>query len=61
MKNEIKYKNQPTTLQNGKINKKVEWSSDTVENKKLAYHSSKYCSIYEKPQAFGESFSEIEK
>ncbi|XP_043940289.1 E3 ubiquitin-protein ligase PPP1R11 [Protopterus annectens] len=40
--------------------KKVEWSSDTVDNEHLGRRSSKCCCIYEKPRAFGESSTESE-
>ncbi|XP_039714657.1 E3 ubiquitin-protein ligase PPP1R11-like [Pteropus medius] len=61
MANEVKNSNVPTTLKKGKPNKKVEWSSDTVDNEHLGRRSSKCCCIYEKPRAFGESSSESEK
>ncbi|XP_051899921.1 E3 ubiquitin-protein ligase PPP1R11 [Pristis pectinata] len=47
-------------LRKRKTNKKVEWSSDTVDNEHLGRRSSKCCCIYEKPRAFGESSSESE-
>ncbi|GAB0201507.1 E3 ubiquitin-protein ligase PPP1R11 [Grus japonensis] len=43
-----------------KPDKKVEWSSDTVDNEHLGRRSSKCCCIYEKPRAFGESSTESE-
>ncbi|XP_078073633.1 E3 ubiquitin-protein ligase PPP1R11-like [Mustelus asterias] len=47
-------------LRKRKTNKKVEWTSDTVDNEHLGRRSSKCCCIYEKPRAFGESSSESE-
>ncbi|XP_069775447.1 E3 ubiquitin-protein ligase PPP1R11 [Narcine bancroftii] len=47
-------------LRKRKTHKKVEWSSDTVDNEHLGRRSSKCCCIYEKPRAFGESSSESE-
>ncbi|XP_020829849.1 E3 ubiquitin-protein ligase PPP1R11 isoform X1 [Phascolarctos cinereus] len=45
-------------LRKRKPDKKVEWSSDTVDNEHLGRRSSKCCCIYEKPRAFGESSTE---
>ncbi|KAM8883236.1 E3 ubiquitin-protein ligase PPP1R11 isoform X2 [Synchiropus splendidus] len=45
-------------LRKRKTEKKVEWSSDTVDNEHLGRRSSKCCCIYEKPRQFGESSSE---
>uniref|UniRef100_A0A8C9UNR5 E3 ubiquitin-protein ligase PPP1R11 n=1 Tax=Spermophilus dauricus TaxID=99837 RepID=A0A8C9UNR5_SPEDA len=53
--------NLSTPLQKGKSDKRVEWSSDTIDNEHLGRRSSKRCCIYEKPRAFGESSSESEK
>ncbi|XP_016286419.2 E3 ubiquitin-protein ligase PPP1R11 isoform X1 [Monodelphis domestica] len=47
-------------LRKRKPDKKVEWSSDTVDNEHLGRRSSKCCCIYEKPRAFGESSTESE-
>ncbi|XP_034015993.1 E3 ubiquitin-protein ligase PPP1R11 [Thalassophryne amazonica] len=47
-------------LRKRKTDKKVEWSSDTVDNEHLGRRSSKCCCIYEKPRQFGESSSESE-
>ncbi|NXN10354.1 PP1RB ligase, partial [Indicator maculatus] len=47
-------------LRKRKPDKKVEWSSDTVDNEHLGRRSSKCCCIYEKPKAFGESSTESE-
>ncbi|KAF6737837.1 Protein phosphatase 1 regulatory subunit 11 [Oryzias melastigma] len=47
-------------LRKRKTEKKVEWSSDTVDNEHLGRRSSKCCCIYEKPRQFGESSSESE-
>ncbi|XP_015745047.1 E3 ubiquitin-protein ligase PPP1R11 isoform X1 [Python bivittatus] len=47
-------------LRKRKPSKKVEWSSDTVDNEHLGRRSSKCCCIYEKPRAFGESSTESE-
>ncbi|KAM8793808.1 E3 ubiquitin-protein ligase PPP1R11 [Eudromia elegans] len=41
--------------------RRVEWSSDTVDNEHLGRRSSKCCCIYEKPRAFGESSTESEE
>ncbi|KPP66713.1 protein phosphatase 1 regulatory subunit 11-like [Scleropages formosus] len=48
------------TLRKRKTEKKVEWSSDTVDNEHLGRRSSKCCCVYEKPRKFGESSSESE-
>ncbi|XP_056179035.1 E3 ubiquitin-protein ligase PPP1R11 [Falco biarmicus] len=48
-------------LRKRKPDKKVEWSSDTVDNEHLGRRSSKCCCIYEKPRAFGESSTESEE
>ncbi|NXH09758.1 PP1RB ligase, partial [Bucco capensis] len=48
-------------LRKRKPDKKVEWSSDTVDNEHLGRRSSKCCCIYEKPRAFGESSSSSEE
>ncbi|XP_072777227.1 E3 ubiquitin-protein ligase PPP1R11 isoform X2 [Taeniopygia guttata] len=42
-------------LRKRKPDKKVEWSSDTVDNEHLGRRSSKCCCIYERPRPFGES------
>lgn len=47
-------------LRKRKTEKKVEWSSDTVDNEHLGRRSSKCCCVYEKPKQFGESSSESE-
>ncbi|XP_062845571.1 E3 ubiquitin-protein ligase PPP1R11 [Trichomycterus rosablanca] len=47
-------------LRKRKTDKKVEWSSDTVDNEHLGRRSSKCCCIYEKPKQFGESSTESE-
>ncbi|XP_028912357.1 E3 ubiquitin-protein ligase PPP1R11-like isoform X1 [Ornithorhynchus anatinus] len=47
-------------LRKRKPDKKVEWSSDTVDNEHLGRRSSKCCCIYEKPRVFGESSTESE-
>ncbi|KAG5264592.1 hypothetical protein AALO_G00255900 [Alosa alosa] len=47
-------------LRKRKTEKKVEWSSDTVDNEHLGRRSSKCCCIYEKPRQFGESSTESE-
>ncbi|XP_038624692.1 E3 ubiquitin-protein ligase PPP1R11 [Tachyglossus aculeatus] len=47
-------------LRKRKPEKKVEWSSDTVDNEHLGRRSSKCCCIYEKPRVFGESSTESE-
>ncbi|VTJ90753.1 Hypothetical predicted protein, partial [Marmota monax] len=61
LENEVKCSNLSTPLQKGKSDKRVEWSSDTIDNEHLGRRSSKCCCIYEKPHAFGESSSESEK
>ncbi|XP_070593873.1 E3 ubiquitin-protein ligase PPP1R11 isoform X2 [Erythrolamprus reginae] len=48
-------------LRKRKPSKKVEWSSDTVDNEHLGRRSSKCCCIYEKPRAFDESSTESEE
>ncbi|NXO01282.1 PP1RB ligase, partial [Rhinopomastus cyanomelas] len=48
-------------LRKRKPDKKVEWSSDTVDNEHLGRRSSKCCCIYEKPRAFGESSTESDE
>jgi protein phosphatase 1 regulatory subunit 11 len=60
LENEFKNSNL-LTLPKGKSGKRVEWSSDTIDNEHLGRHSSKCCCVYEKPRAFGESSSESEK
>uniref|UniRef100_A0A8C2PKI3 E3 ubiquitin-protein ligase PPP1R11 n=1 Tax=Capra hircus TaxID=9925 RepID=A0A8C2PKI3_CAPHI len=45
-------------LRKRKPEKKVEWTSDTVDNEHMGRRSSKCCCIYEKPRAFGESSTE---
>ncbi|XP_014671121.1 PREDICTED: protein phosphatase 1 regulatory subunit 11-like [Priapulus caudatus] len=45
-------------LQKPKSNKKVDWTTDTVDNEHMGKKSSKCCCIYEKPHGFGESSSE---
>ncbi|XP_077645086.1 E3 ubiquitin-protein ligase PPP1R11 [Lonchura striata] len=47
-------------LRKRKPDKKVEWSSDTVDNEHLGRRSSKCCCIFERPRPFGESSSESE-
>ncbi|XP_064408041.1 E3 ubiquitin-protein ligase PPP1R11 [Latimeria chalumnae] len=47
-------------LRKRKTEKKVEWTSDTVDNEHMGRRSSKCCCIYEKPRTFGESSSESE-
>ncbi|KAL6457515.1 hypothetical protein SRHO_G00313260 [Serrasalmus rhombeus] len=47
-------------LRKRKTEKKVEWSSDTVDNEHLGRRSSKCCCVYEKPRQFGESSTESE-
>ena len=44
-----------------KPEKKVEWTSDTVDNERMRRRSSKCCSIYEKSRAFGESSTESDE
>ncbi|XP_042201879.1 E3 ubiquitin-protein ligase PPP1R11 isoform X2 [Callorhinchus milii] len=47
-------------LRKRKTDKKVEWSSDTVDNENLGRRSSKCCCVYNKARVFGESSSESE-
>ncbi|XP_033982164.1 E3 ubiquitin-protein ligase PPP1R11 [Trematomus bernacchii] len=48
-------------LRKRKTEKKVEWSSDTVDNEHLGRRSSKCCcDLREQPRQFGESSSESE-
>ncbi|KAL3870805.1 hypothetical protein ACJMK2_038845 [Sinanodonta woodiana] len=42
-------------LRKPKDNKKVKWTTDTVDNENLNKKKSKCCCIYEKPHLFGES------
>ncbi|KAM8901872.1 E3 ubiquitin-protein ligase PPP1R11 isoform 2-T2 [Lycaon pictus] len=48
-------------LRKRKPEKKVEWTSDTVDNEHMGRRSSKCCCIYEKPRAFGESSTESDE
>ncbi|TSK28259.1 Protein phosphatase 1 regulatory subunit 11 [Bagarius yarrelli] len=48
-------------LRKRKTDKKVEWSSDTVDNEHMGRRSSKCCCVYEKPRQFGESSTESEE
>ncbi|XP_006893630.1 PREDICTED: uncharacterized protein LOC102866503 [Elephantulus edwardii] len=48
-------------LRKWKPEKKVEWTSDTVDNEHIGRRSSKCCCIYEKPRAFGESSTESDE
>ncbi|XP_051821684.1 E3 ubiquitin-protein ligase PPP1R11-like [Antechinus flavipes] len=48
-------------LRKRKTDKKVGWSTDTVDNEHLGRRSSKCCCIYKKPRAFGESSTESEE
>lgn len=59
LKDELKNSNLSKPLEKSKSCKRVEWSSDTVDNEHLGRRSSKCC-VYEKPRAFGESSSESE-
>lgn len=45
-------------LKKPKSEKKVEWTSETVDNENLGRKKSKCCCVYRKPRAFGESSSE---
>uniref|UniRef100_A0A4X2KR33 E3 ubiquitin-protein ligase PPP1R11 n=1 Tax=Vombatus ursinus TaxID=29139 RepID=A0A4X2KR33_VOMUR len=47
-------------LRKPKPDKKVEWTTDTVDNEHLGRRSSKCCCIYKEPRAFGESSTESE-
>ncbi|XP_041368063.1 E3 ubiquitin-protein ligase PPP1R11-like [Gigantopelta aegis] len=46
------------TLTKPKNNKKVKWTTETVDNEHMDKKKSKCCCIYEKPKLFGESSSE---
>ncbi|XP_036030420.1 E3 ubiquitin-protein ligase PPP1R11-like [Onychomys torridus] len=59
LKDELKNSSLSKPLEKSKSCKRVEWSSDTVDNEHLGRRSSKCC-VYEKPRAFGESSSESE-
>lgn len=48
-------------LRKRKPEKKVEWTSDTVDNEHMGRRSPKCCCVYEKPRAFGESSTESEE
>uniref|UniRef100_A0A2K6MDG9 E3 ubiquitin-protein ligase PPP1R11 n=1 Tax=Rhinopithecus bieti TaxID=61621 RepID=A0A2K6MDG9_RHIBE len=48
----------PIKLWKRKPEKKVGWTSDTVDNERMRRRSSKCCCIYEKPRAFGDSSTE---
>ncbi|KAM5262723.1 E3 ubiquitin-protein ligase PPP1R11-like [Ctenodactylus gundi] len=56
-------KNQSLTIKlwKRKPEKKMEWTSDTVDNEHMGCRSSKCCCIYEKPRAFGESSTESDE
>lgn len=47
-------------LRKPKNDKKVKWTTDTVDNEHMNKKKSKCCCIYEKPKLFGESSSEDE-
>ncbi|XP_051034486.1 E3 ubiquitin-protein ligase PPP1R11-like [Phodopus roborovskii] len=57
---EPKSSNLSNPLEEAKSGKRVECSSNTVDNEPLGHPSSKCCCVYEKPCAFGESSSESE-
>lgn len=61
LEEELKNINLSSPLEKAKSGKRVEWSSDTIDNEHLGRRSSKCCCVYEKPRAFGESSSESEK
>jgi len=44
-------------LKKPKTNRKVQWSTETVDNENLGKKKSKCCCIYNKPRKFGESSS----
>ncbi|XP_030767873.1 E3 ubiquitin-protein ligase PPP1R11-like [Sitophilus oryzae] len=44
-------------LKKPKVNRKVQWSTETVDNENLGKKKSKCCCIYKKPLKFGESSS----
>ncbi|XP_040607430.1 E3 ubiquitin-protein ligase PPP1R11-like [Mesocricetus auratus] len=48
-------------LQERKPEKKIEWTTDTVDNEHMGRRSSKCCCICEKPRAFSESSTESEE
>ncbi|XP_025112465.1 E3 ubiquitin-protein ligase PPP1R11-like isoform X3 [Pomacea canaliculata] len=45
-------------LKNPKPDKKVKWSTETIDNEHMNKRKSKCCCIYEKPKLFGESSSD---
>lgn len=45
-------------LKKPKPDRKVQWSTETVDNEHMNKKKSKCCCIYEKPRKFGESSSE---
>ncbi|XP_063702085.1 E3 ubiquitin-protein ligase PPP1R11 [Culicoides brevitarsis] len=47
-------------LQKPKNDKKVQWTTETVDNEDMNKKKSKCCCIYVKPRQFGESSSESE-
>jgi len=47
-------------LKKPKPDKKVAWSSDTVDNEHMNKKKSKCCCIYEKPRRFDESSSDTD-
>ncbi|XP_046371275.2 E3 ubiquitin-protein ligase PPP1R11-like [Haliotis rufescens] len=47
-------------LKKPKPDKKVKWTSETVDNENMGKKKSKCCCVYEKPRSFGESSSEDE-
>ncbi|XP_051035046.1 E3 ubiquitin-protein ligase PPP1R11-like [Phodopus roborovskii] len=56
----LKNINLSNPLEKAKSDKRVEWSSDTIDNEHLGHHSSECCCVHEKPSAFDESSSESE-
>ncbi|OBS66312.1 hypothetical protein A6R68_05146, partial [Neotoma lepida] len=61
VKDELKNSNLSNPLGKAKSGKRVEWSSDTIDNEHLGRRSSKCCCVYERPRAFGESSSDSEE
>ncbi|XP_074103006.1 E3 ubiquitin-protein ligase PPP1R11-like [Cotesia typhae] len=45
-------------LRKPRSNKKVQWTSSTVDNENMNKKKSKCCCIYEKPRQFGETSSD---
>ncbi|CAG5108872.1 Similar to SUGCT: Succinate--hydroxymethylglutarate CoA-transferase (Homo sapiens) [Cotesia congregata] len=58
IKNKIDVPTISLCLRKPRSNKKVQWTSSTVDNENMNKKKSKCCCIYEKPKQFGESSSD---